>query len=35
MTKVLISNFYIDDLVESDEEGVESIELVEIYQLLE
>ena len=35
MRKVLISDFPIDDLVESNEEGVESVELVEIYQLLE
>ena len=31
MRKVLISDFLIDDLVESNQEGVESIELVEIY----
>ena len=35
MGKRLISDFLIDGSLESNEEGVESVELVEIYQLLE
>ena len=35
MRKLVIRGFLIVNLLESNQEGVESVELVEIYQLLE